>query len=105
MLLVHRDSIGNLTAALEYQVVDGNGKLDPKGLYIWFEQLEVNHIVNAKEHIARFILDIYEINPQVLGGYFVRKLKTGDKPHAVKTNVALQVSQNILRGGIANASV
>ena len=105
MLLIHRDSIGNLEAVLEYQVVDELGHINPEGLYIWIEQIEVNHIINAKKHIAKFIIEMAEINPKVISGYFIRRDKTGQKPHSVKTNRALHVSKNILRGGVANALV
>lgn len=73
MLLVHRDTIGNLTAAIDYQVVNDHGQPDPDGRYIWIEQLEINFLADGKEHIHRFIQEIAELQPLALGAYWQRR--------------------------------
>src|SRR3990167_3535 len=80
MLLVHRDLHGNLTAAIDYQVVNEHGQPNPHGYYIWVEQLEVNYSENTISHIQHFIEEIASLQPAALGAYWERRDKADRQP-------------------------
>ena len=81
MLLVHRDAMGYLEAALEFRVVDIKGQLEPSGQFIWVEQLELNPRIDASLHLQRFITEICLHVPQAIWAYWERREKTGRTLH------------------------
>ena len=80
MLLVHRDLRGNLTAAIDYQVVNEHGQPNPFGYYIWVEQLEVNASEPTIIHVQQFIEEIARLQPNATGAYWERRDKPNRQP-------------------------
>ncbi len=81
MLLVHRDIYGWITTAMAYEVVDDMGKPDPNGRHVWVEQLEVSGNLDWRPHVAQFIQEIHELQPNVTGAYWQRRDRPGRRNH------------------------
>lgn len=73
MLLVLRNEQGCLEAAMECQVVNAQGQLDPKGKSVWVEQLELSQGVNGRKAMRYFIEMFAELLPWTTMAYWQRR--------------------------------
>ena len=71
---------GQMMAAMECQVVNEQGTLDPLGgLYVFVEQIELNHFIDHKQAFSYFIEYFANLVPQAKWAYWIRRDRDGGK--------------------------
>jgi hypothetical protein len=85
MLVVPCDGLGNIEAACEWHLVDRLGQRDPKGQYIYVDDMQMSSGVSGVIAIRKIRRMIAQAAPNAVGAYWERWAKNGnDKLHAFK---------------------
>ena len=93
MLTTIRDNEGNIITACEWWCVDVNGIWNPRGKYIWVNQLEHSPKGGVRE-IKDIIAEIAWTCPWAVGAYWERRDK-GNKLRAFTRKRLLKVTEEV----------
>lgn len=80
MLETLRDNNGNITACLEWWLVNADGSFNSTGQFVWINQMEVSEINrnHTYQYVQEFIKRITDLTPAQFG-YFERRDKKNNK--------------------------
>lgn len=97
MMHVLRDTQGRLLAAMEYWTVNERGERDPRGRYIWVEQLELSSLPDGHAVIRRMIQEVAEQVPWFIGAYWKREDTTEQRLHGAPRHALLRHAREEVR--------
>lgn len=81
MLTVLRDTEHQIEAAMDWYLVNDQGRFDVEGRWVWVEQIETNDGQLQKDLMRRFVQQIATVVPLAVGAYWIRHDSTGMKSH------------------------
>ena len=82
MLTVLKDAQGQLQVACDWWLVDVDGRWEPRGTYVYVNQLEASAGTNIRCLLPYLISEIASLAPWAVGAYWERRDKTGQQLHA-----------------------
>ena len=98
MVLLQRDAEDRIQGVIHCLLVDATGALQPKGSYVFVDQLELNPGISGRRMISYFIRQIAQLYPWTKFAYWERRDKLKARPRTYTRG-------QLLRGGRHHAVV
>ena len=96
MLTILRDADNRIEAACDWWLVDEHGWWEPKGRYVFINQIEVNTGVNLHRLRRYLVRRIGSMAPDAIGVYWERRDKCDAHLHAFKRTQLAQLKEEVM---------